>query len=746
MRYIFLITILLQLNLMAREIFYEDFEDPNWLTNRAWEANSIDQAMAPSHNSYSAKISASGDYLITPSLKKLCNLNLKFYPTNPDVELVIEISTQKGDFDILTGSPFTGTEDCFNNIDISLPENTLQVRFSKNLTGSIYIDDLVLTDTTPSVKSLDTTAKKLKYGTNSNSIYIMELTNWSSQDSTLEELNLITAGTYRLSDLTDSCFTVYVSNDQIVSTDDTAIALANKVESGMPINFQNLGLPVTAGDSKFIIITVNLSHTSETVTGDYTIGLIPSTESATLFSGELIFYEDLQDGIALPIWSRMAITDGFNDGNLAGEVSWTGDNSDFTVKLPPSTGNGSVSNHSSYCLSSLASGGKKVIKTPSGAAYGTWEFFIADGMGWSLSSLNKYSVILMSDTNDIEKMRYDSEQFNGYFLENDGTFKLCRQDGANKTVILETNLPVEGDNANKNSGYSVKVKRSNTGLWELYINESAATRATTLVGSVTDNSWTDSESFAVRTEVNSPSDFRVVYFDSLTISETEPTTLTSVLDMQFYLETVDGTTTINWRKEGDVQVLKFSIWTLNDGVWSLWNSFSGNKFYYAYDITGMDVDQWLLTVNIEGEDAPLRIPCTDGKVINCSVTLNRGWNLLGTSDRPEFIQMLKNHVGGQFWRWQDNSYQITHNPQNNEAFWFYSEYDQTLTFNTNKKTSKIPEFSNGWNMVSFPAELSDPETLNQLVIFEYTAQNYEECHESQITPLTGYWVFKKPEN
>ncbi len=227
-------------------------------------------------------------------------------------------------------------------------------------------------------------------------------------------------------------------------------------------------------------------------------------------------------------FSICQVTDDFTDGEIHTNPVWSGDTSFYWVVDPGNSGDGSLAsgaNDDGKVLCSKPNQNDAVITTISTIANGEWIFSVADGAGWSLSGTNDYNIILISDETDILKLTDGSFDFNGYFLHRgcsscDDVFELYRQDGTSSTLILNTNYPASPDGSGAENGHTVKIIRDNSGIWEIYIDDSFDTIPATLRGApVLDTTHTISSCFAISTNISNASGKRVLYFDNLSIND-----------------------------------------------------------------------------------------------------------------------------------------------------------------------------------------------------------------------------------
>ena len=127
----------------ADALWTEGFE--NTFPPAGWAENSVDQSPNYSFSgTNSAKLGASGDYLITPQLTNTCTLIFWTYTTSADPDIVVEYATSaSGPWTETTESPLSGYTQQWNgqSIDLTLL-NEPYIRFRKSGTGSLYIDDI----------------------------------------------------------------------------------------------------------------------------------------------------------------------------------------------------------------------------------------------------------------------------------------------------------------------------------------------------------------------------------------------------------------------------------------------------------------------------------------------------------------------------------------------------------------------------------------------------------------------------
>jgi phosphatidylserine/phosphatidylglycerophosphate/cardiolipin synthase-like enzyme len=129
----------------AAILWTEGFE--NTFPPAGWITNSIDQNSTYAFNgTYSARLNAIGDYLITPQLTQGKTLIFWTYTTASDPLIVVEHSAgTNGPWTEAAESPFSGYTEQWNGQFIDLTSlGDVFVRFRKSGTGTLYIDDVSL--------------------------------------------------------------------------------------------------------------------------------------------------------------------------------------------------------------------------------------------------------------------------------------------------------------------------------------------------------------------------------------------------------------------------------------------------------------------------------------------------------------------------------------------------------------------------------------------------------------------------
>jgi len=222
------------------------------------------------------------------------------------------------------------------------------------------------------------------------------------------------------------------------------------------------------------------------------------------------------------------VSDDFSDDEISNNPTWFGQTSKFEITDPLTAGNGCIAASAlddDHVLHSIADENDAIITTASNIVYGEWQFSVADGNGWSISSSNDYFIILISDDSTTSKLKDGASlNFNGYYLRYDGSsddqFILYKQTGTTETSILDTDFPPIIDDASASDGYSVKITRNIEGLWTVYIDSVFDGNASTQRGpSVTENTHQLCNWFGISTNITNNSNIRILYFDNLVITK-----------------------------------------------------------------------------------------------------------------------------------------------------------------------------------------------------------------------------------
>ncbi len=127
----------------AETLWTEGFEGA--FPPAGWITNSVEQNTTYAANgSSSARLNATGDYLITPPISHAQTLLFWSYTTAADPAVVVEYSAStNGPWTAAAGSPFSGYTDQWNRRIIPLSSlDMIYIRFRKTGSGTLYLDDV----------------------------------------------------------------------------------------------------------------------------------------------------------------------------------------------------------------------------------------------------------------------------------------------------------------------------------------------------------------------------------------------------------------------------------------------------------------------------------------------------------------------------------------------------------------------------------------------------------------------------
>jgi len=143
-----LLTTALYGAVFAETILSEGFEGT--FPPDEWTQYSVEQTTTYEHDGiYSVKLGAAEDYLITPPLTNAQTLTFWTHTTSYNPDTIVETSTSvTGQWTAVTGSPLSDTAENWNEWTLTLVSTeTLYVKFRKNGTGTLYVDDVSADDT-----------------------------------------------------------------------------------------------------------------------------------------------------------------------------------------------------------------------------------------------------------------------------------------------------------------------------------------------------------------------------------------------------------------------------------------------------------------------------------------------------------------------------------------------------------------------------------------------------------------------
>ncbi len=721
------LLLLATLSLTAETILFEDFDSSPWdLTD--WINVSVDQKATYHYSgAFSAQLGAAGDYLTTPALIHPAQLTLYAYQTSASPSLYVEVSSDGIVFNAANNSPFNLPPSSFHKITVDLDPSITHIKFRKNGAGTFYLDNIKVTNSNSYVCSItESINQQITHYSTDQLVYAISCSNNSSETLPLDSLVLKAEGTFHKDELTILPFKIYKSDDEFLSTDDALLCQRAQCSTGQKTEFK-LSTEINPQSIAFLLLTIDLSAQTYSTTPKHTISFTPD-HSTGIFS-------NLNPSQEITINQIFSIKDQFTDGNLSINPTWSDPDESFHISMPLEVGEGSIGYFNYTILSTKVNAGHEVCALESTLAYGSWEFLIGEGQDWDTSSRNSYSVVLMSDQIEIEKLKTPSADFNGYYIVNENTFKLIRQDGGNKIELIDTNFPEGGDSSNENDGYSFKISRNSSGYWKIFIDEGDV-EPTTLRGQVSDNTWDKSSSFCVRTSIEDPHAKRTIYFDNLNLKSIILPTLDLAKQVHLYYETIDGEKYIKW-VESNNKSSNFQLYYLKDDQWEQSNGdLVAEQNIYALNITGIVADDWKLVVTTtSGQNQTVLITAQNSNTL-FNYELEQGWNLVGPSGCPKFTDSLPRK--SKRWGWDQNSYRLKSTHKLASGLWVKADQaEQILFLDTPENCTTMLNL--GWNLVSFSTSFT--YNINELVLFYYKDQKYH-ILEGQVEPFRAYWVFR----
>jgi hypothetical protein len=719
-----LFLIILPITVFAEIIIREDF-NASYEVPEHWDANSI-EIMGPGDYHHMAQISALDDYLMTPPLNHPAMLEFSIYATSAAPDLIIETSSDGEDFQAHPQSPLCVTPETLTRVQIELDPQVAFIKFSKLHAGTIYLDDIVISDNSPYTVPCPIPTLPLKQNSTHNLIYAFEVHNPATESLTLHQISFTVQGAYDINELAPLSFHIYQSNDLMISPDDTPLSSRGRCLPNTTISF-SIETAIAAKKSTYFLISIDLSefpYSQETV---HKIQLVP-IHSIPLF-------QPLTPGINFEIAQCRTIYDDFTDWDLA---DWIHHES-FAIERPIKEGDGSSDYDNFATLDTVNNSSHCACVKTSTIAYGSWEFWIGEGNEWDTSRGNNYGVVLISDTTETSNLVVPSEDFHGYFIKNENFFRFGRQDGETSTTLFTFNLPNEtslGDSTNKQGGYSFRITRNLKGVWKFYLDCGHVT-ATTLRTTLTDNKYQDSVAFAVRAQINNPALKRKLYFDDLTIKSYSQPTIDLANQINCFVESVDDQKFIRWISTYDERTNFQLFYQTPTEEWVL---FQGETLYnngiYSATITDFESEKWKIRCQREG-CSPQEIPITNSSnQLLYSYTLHPGWNLVGPSGCQNFEQSLpKDSIR---WTWDCNLYCLGSPCGLTQGMWVKTDFELENSFVDSPRSTQ-PQLNIGWNLISFSTDFTYDFT--HLLLF-YFQDGYYHLLDGPVKPFQGYWVFR----
>lgn len=209
--------------------------------------------------------------------------------------------------------------------------------------------------------------------------------------------------------------------------------------------------------------------------------------------------------------------DSFTDGDFSSIPTWTGDDSVFTIF--PSAGNNQLRSNKTFPSSSF------YLSTPSSNVTNSqWEFFTK--LAFNTSSTNFVDVFLTADQSNLK-----SATLNGYFVRLGGTLdEIClykKINGISTKIIDGTDGMLNASS----SSLKIKITCSSSNDWELFCDQTGVGTDFQSLGTITDNSLTNSNFFGFVITQSTASFFQKHFFDEFYVGpiiyDTEPPILLS---------------------------------------------------------------------------------------------------------------------------------------------------------------------------------------------------------------------------
>jgi hypothetical protein len=189
--------------------------------------------------------------------------------------------------------------------------------------------------------------------------------------------------------------------------------------------------------------------------------------------------------LLLSNFAEAQFVEDFADGDFTSNPTWAGETSQFVVdaaaQLQSNGDTTSLSNREVY------------ISTPSTSINNTqWEFFVNPKV--STSSNNRMDIFICSNQEDVKGNN------TGYFVRIGGTpdeVALFRKDGIGAETYLIQPPPPGQISSSSTNPTKVKVTRTASGLWSLFVDYEGTGALYSLIGTATDVTYTSTSFFGV---------------------------------------------------------------------------------------------------------------------------------------------------------------------------------------------------------------------------------------------------------
>lgn len=151
----------------------------------------------------------------------------------------------------------------------------------------------------------------------------------------------------------------------------------------------------------------------------------------------------------------------FADAKLNTGQVWFGDLGAFVVE--PASWSETLG-FQGGTMTSRANYGSHQLLTRSSMLFGTWEVAVHHNSRWDLSAKNHYYLILAAETDSPTNLQAGQFDFDGYYLKFENQLSLYRQNGKTSHLLDSAGWPVLD-----NRGLELRIVHSFDGLWQVFL-------------------------------------------------------------------------------------------------------------------------------------------------------------------------------------------------------------------------------------------------------------------------------------
>lgn len=255
--------------------------------------------------------------------------------------------------------------------------------------------------------------------------------------------------------------------------------------------------------------------------------------------------------ISIQLTAQTSFSDNFNDSNFTANPIWSGETSKFEVNAAKElqlNNTGAASNNETYLTTT---------STIVNSAF--WEFYVR--LDFSPSSSNLAKVYLVSDNQDLTAV------LNGYYVQIGGQsgtvddVRLYRQDGLTDTLLIDGANGTVGTNP----AVKIRVTKSATNEWNLFLDQSGVGSAYQLQGVSTEDKFVTSNYFGVLCKYTSTRSDKF-FFDDFVVNGTPFQDTVKPIISQVNV-TSDSTLSVNFNEKLDSSsALLLSNYSVNKGI------------------------------------------------------------------------------------------------------------------------------------------------------------------------------------